>query len=163
EETWNEDHYQLYLTACLLVFYQQLCLFREKEGEFRQYLLERPLWVFVGSSVNAVRTERGRQVSDVLDILLFLAKFVGERALSIGRIDRLLRDRGALTDSRGHEIFANAFAYLVSKGAQPEQVFQDILATLFNAPAQAALHVERLKGTEGEIALRLGDNDPFGV
>jgi hypothetical protein len=163
EETWNEDHYQLYLTACLLVFYQQLCLFREKEGEFRQYLLERPLWVFVGSSVNAVRTERGRQVSDVLDILLFLAKFVGGRTESVGRIDRLLRDRGALTDSKGHEIFANAFTYLVSKGAGPEQVFQDILATLFNAPAQATLHLERLKGTEGEIALRLGDNDPFGV
>ncbi|HWY70323.1 MAG TPA: DEAD/DEAH box helicase family protein [Terriglobales bacterium] len=163
EETWNEDHYQLYLTACLLVFYQQLCLFREKQGEFRQYLLERPLWVFVGSSVNAVRTERGRQVSDVLDILLFLAEFVGERTQSIRRIDRLLRDRGALTNSKGHEIFANAFAYLVSKGTLPGQVFQDILGTLFNAPAQAALHVERLKGTEGEIALRLGDNEPFGV
>jgi hypothetical protein len=51
----------------------------------------------------------------------------------------------------------------VSKGAQPEAVFQDILGTLFNAPAQAALHIERLKGAEGEIALRLADNDPFGV
>ena len=30
EETWNEDYYQLYLAACLLVFYQQLCLHREK-------------------------------------------------------------------------------------------------------------------------------------
>jgi len=163
EETWNEDHYQLYLTACLLVFYQQLCLFRDKENEFRRYLLERPLWVFVGSSVNAVRTERGKKVSDVLDILLFLAKFVGERSQSVARIDRLLRDRGALTDPKGREIFANAFAYLVSKGTQAEEVFHDILATLFNAPAQAALHVERLKGAEGEIALRLGDNDPFGV
>ncbi len=26
-----------------------------------------------------------------------------------------------------------------------------------------ALHVENLKGATGEIALRVGDNDPFGV
>ena len=34
EETWNEDYYQLYLAACLLVFYQQLCLHREKGDDF---------------------------------------------------------------------------------------------------------------------------------
>ena len=32
-----------------------------------------------------------------------------------------------------------------------------------NAPTTAALHVENLKGTDGEVALRLGDNDAFGV
>jgi hypothetical protein len=163
EETWNDDYYQLYLAACLVVFYQQLCLFREKEGEFRPYLLERPLWIFVGSSVNAVRSERGKKVSDVVDILLFLAGFVRERGQSIARIDRLLHDRAALTDAKGHEVFANAFAYLVSKGEAADAVFDDILRTLFNAPAAAKLHVELLKGSEGEIALRLGDNEPFGV
>jgi len=34
---------------------------------------------------------------------------------------------------------------------------------LFNAPATAALHVENLKGTDGKIALRLGDNAAFGL
>ena len=163
DETWNEDYYQLYLAACLLVFYQQLCLYREKGDEFRPYLLERPLWVFVGSSVNAVRTERGRKVSDVIDILLYLAGFVRERAQSIARIDRLLRDRAALTDAKGHEIFANAFGYLASKRISADEVFDDILKTLFNAATTAALHVEQLKGSEGEIALRLGDNEAFGV
>ena len=163
EETWNEDYYQLYLAACLLVFYQQLCLHREKGDEFRPYLLERPLWVFVGSSVNAVRSEHGKKVSDVVDILLYLAGFVRERAQSIARIDRLLRDRAALTDAKGHEIFANAFGYLASKRISADEVFDDILKTLFNAATTAALHVEQLKGSEGEIALRLGDNEAFGV
>ena len=44
-------------------------------GEFRPFLLEQPLWIFVGGSVNAVRTQDGRKVSDVIDILLFLAEF----------------------------------------------------------------------------------------
>jgi len=151
------------LAACLLVFYQQLCLHREKGDEFRPYLLERPLWVFVGSSVNAVRTDGGKKVSDVVDILLYLASFVRDRAQSIARIDRLLRDRAALTDAKGHEIFANAFGYLVSKRNSADEVFDDILKTLFNATTTAALHVEQLKGSEGEIALRLGDNEAFGV
>jgi uncharacterized protein YeaO (DUF488 family) len=161
EETWNDDHYQLYLAACLLVFYQQLSLYRAKQNELRPYLLERPLWVFVGSKVKAVRMERGKDVSDVVDILLFMASFVRRRSESVSQIDRLLRDRAALTDAKGHEVFANKFSHLT--GRRAEEVFDDILKTLFNAPATAKLHVELLKGSEGEIAVRLGENDPFGV
>jgi hypothetical protein len=44
------------------------------------------------------------------------------------------------------------------------QVFDETLATLFNAPAGGQLYVENLKGAAGEIALRLGaENEPFGV
>ncbi len=118
--------------------------------------------MFVGSSVNAVRTERGRKVSDVVDILLFLAGFVREKARFVLRLIGC-SGSGGLMDSKGHEVFANAFAYLVSKGDNAESIFNDVLAALFNAPAQAALHVENLKGSEGEIALKLGDNEPFGV
>ena len=87
--------------------------------------------MFVGSSVNAVRIERGKKVSDVVDILLYLAGFVRERAQSIARIDRLLRDRAALTDAKGHEIFANAFGYLASKRDSADEVFDDILENTF--------------------------------
>ena len=34
---------------------------------------------------------------------------------------------------------------------------------LFNSPTQVALHVENLKGADGEIALRVGENEPFGL
>ncbi len=66
-----------YLTACLLAFYQQQKLYADKQAEYRPYLIENPLWIFVGGSVNAVRTQHGRKVSDVVDILLFLADFAG--------------------------------------------------------------------------------------
>ncbi len=163
EDDSQEHTRQLYLTACLLVFYLQLRLYRDKESEFRPYLLEQPLWVFVGGSVNAVRTEAGRKVSDVVDILLFLSGFIRDRVQTVERVDRLLRGKAGLLDPRGYEIFANTFVYLVRNGGSVDDIFDDILKTLFNAPAPAALHVENLKGSEGEIALRLGDNDPFGV
>lgn len=42
----------LYLSACLLGFYQQLRLYRERKASFVPYNIEKPLWVFVGSSVS---------------------------------------------------------------------------------------------------------------
>ncbi len=69
QDTSHEELQELYLTACFLVFYQQLRLFLDQREAFRPYLLEHPLWVFVGGSVNAVRTQNGRRVSDVLSIL----------------------------------------------------------------------------------------------
>jgi hypothetical protein len=152
-----------YLTACLLTFYQQLKLYREQTSAFRPFLIERPLWIFVGGSVNAVRTQNKRKVSDVVDILLSLATFVRERTESVATIERLLAGHSGLLDSQNRDIFAGAFRYLNTLGLSPDQVFDDILRVLFNAPTTAALHVENLKGTDGEVALRLGDNEAFGV
>ena len=153
----------LYLTACLLTFYQQAALFAARPAAFRPFLLERPLWVFVGASVNAVRTRRGRKVSDVLDVLLFLDGFARGGPAVVARIERLLGGAPGLLDGRGREIFAEAFPYLAGLGRTADQTHADVLRTVFNAPAGAALHVERLKGADGELALRLGGNPPFGV
>lgn len=63
----------------------------------------------------------------------------------------------------GRNLFAGRFAYLNGSGLSPDQLFDDILVTLFNASGGGAMHVENLKGVTGEIALRAGDNDAFGV
>lgn len=159
----DEDKRRLYLTACLLAFYQQQRLYRDRAAEFRPFLLENPLWIFVGGSVNAVRTENKRKVSDVVDILLFLAEFVSDTRGSIELLKRLLGGKPGLLDTKGNEIFATAFGYLNKLGMSGEEAFADIIRTLFNSASQAALHVENLKGTDGEIALRLGENEPFGL
>ena len=159
----DESVRRRYLTACLLAFYQQLKLYQMETASFRPFLIERPLWVFVGGSVNAVRTQHGRKVSDVLDILLFLAAFVRERTESVMALDRLLAGRSGLLDPRGADIFEGAYQYLNTLGLTADQVFDDILRTVFNAPTAAALHLDNLKSTDGEVALRLGDNEPFGV
>lgn len=159
----DEERRRLYLTACLVAFYQQQKLYRGKAPEFRAFLLECPLWVFVGGTVNAVRTDKGRKVSDVVDILCFLGEFVKEKKHTIGLLKRLLGGKPGLLDQRGNEIFATAFSYLAKLGLTPEQTYDDILKVLFNSSVQSALHVELLKGAEGEIALKLGDNAPFGL
>lgn len=154
----------LYLTACLVSFYQQLKIYNDNEVSYRPFLVEKPLWVFVGGSVNALRKQNGKNVSDVTDVLLFIARFVKEENESITLIKSLLSGKPGLLDNKGQEIFRNSFAYLSSLANSAEDIYYDILKILFNSPmARTTLRVEKLKGQEGELALRLGDNEPFGV
>ncbi len=163
EDDSSEEHHRQYLTACLLVFYQQQKLFQDKQEGLKPFLIEKPLWIFVGGSVTAKPSNK--DVSDVVDILLFLARFVKNREMSIRYLDMLLSGSSGLHDSKDRELFSGAFTYLGQLGLSGEQAFRDILAVLFNAPVSSALHVRRLKaGGEGEVALHIGeDNEPFGL
>ena len=154
----------LYLTACLLSFYQQSRVYTERQASYKLFSIAKPLWVFVGSKVTAVRKEGGKEVSDVIDILLFIAQFVREKSESIENISRLLSGDTGLLNHANKDIFAEAFPYLVEQGLSADSIFSDILSDLFNAPSGGLLHIDYLKGGDGELALRLGTSDePFGV
>ena len=159
EDDSDAEWQTLYLTACLLVFFQQQRLYREQKSTLRRFNLERPLWVFVGGSVTKSLSQR--EASDVVTILRFLADYVSNRPAGVRRIREVLEEGFGSRQQR--EIFAGRFAHLRDSGLSPEQVFDETLAVLFNAPNGGALHVENLKGAVGEVALRVGDNDPFGV
>lgn len=159
----DEEFKRKYLTASLVAFYEQQKIFEDNRKEFNKYLIEKPLWIFVGASVNAVRTENRRQVSDVVDILLFLSEFVTNDRQAIDYITSLIEGSSALLDDKDRDLFSSSFKYLRKLGLSSNEVFADILKVLFNASAKARIHIENLKGADGEIALRLGDNDPFGV
>src|SRR5690606_7177740 len=79
-------------------------------------------------------------------------------------IERLLSGQPGLLDGKGSEIFGNSFPYLLDKQMSAEEVYREILLFVFNSTlANATLRVENLKGVDGEIALRIGDHEPFGV
>lgn len=155
----QENHLELYLVACLLAFFQQQKLHRQSEAAFRPFNLDKPLWIFVGGSVTATLAKK--DASDIIEILRFLARYVADRASSIARIQRVLSD--GLPTAGGRNLFAGRFLYLNTTGLSATQVFDETLSVLFNAPGGGALHVENLKGATGEVALRVGDNEPFGV
>jgi hypothetical protein len=159
DEVTQQQHLEVYLTACLLAFFQQQRLFREHPARFRPFNLERPLWIFVGGRVTASLSQY--EASDIIEILRFLARFVSDRQASVERIERVLVQGLVAADRRN--LFAGRFVYLNTTGLGANQIFDEILGTLFNGPGGGALHIENLKGAPGEIALRLGDNDPFGV
>ena len=160
DEGTQQNHLELYLVACLLSFFQQQRLYREQGATFRPFNIEKPLWVFVGGSVTA--TLATRDASDIVEILQFFSRYVGNRSGSIARIHTVLNE--GLVAATGRNLFAERFKYLNTCGLTPAQVFDETLATLFNAPGGGQLYVENLKGATGEVALRLGaENEPFGV
>lgn len=160
----NDRVKHVYLIASLVTFYQQLKIYTDNEISYRPFLLEKPLLVFVGGSVNSVRIQRGRKVSDVTDVLLFIARFVKKEAESIGHLQALLSGKGGLLDNKGQEIFRNSFNYLLSLDKSSKEVYYDILKVLFNSSiAKTTLRIEKLKGQDSELALRLGESEPFGV
>jgi len=162
----DSDEYkrQLYLVACLLTYYQQKKLYLTSKKQFALFNVENPLLVFVGGSVNAVRTENRRQVSDVVDILLFFSEVVTWSSTIISMIEHIQSGHTGLLNNRNADIFRNAFTFLSSLNMPVNAVYSDLLSTVFNCESVGAiLHIENLKGVPGEIRLRLGENEPFGV
>lgn len=160
DEATEERHLELYLVGCLLTYYQQLRLFVKSGAEFKPFLLEKPLWVFVGGSVT--KSLSTKDASDVVQILQFLARYVGKRKDSIRLIREVLQN--GLKTASGMDLFDQRFVYLNSMGLSAEAVYAETLELVFHAPQGGALHVENLKEAAGEVALRLGvDNPPFGV
>lgn len=155
----QQNHLDLYLVACLLSFFQQQRLYHEQEAAFRPFNIEKPLWIFVGGSVT--KTLASRDASDIIEILQFLARYLKNRSDSIQRIEQVLNQ--GLVSAGGRNLFEGRFTYLNLAGLTATQVFDETLAMLFNALGGGLLYVENLKGATGEIALRVGDNEPFGV
>lgn len=160
--TFDETLRNRYLIGGLLVFFEQLKLHYENGSQYVPFQIDKPLWVIVGSSVNSVRREGGAEVSDVIDVLLFLRDFCANKNQSVSSLRSILNDGLKATD--GQDIFEGKFQYLRSTGIAAEQVFTEILRHVFNSPAGGVLSVERIKGSSGEIALRVGaHSQPFGV
>ena len=151
-----------YLVASLLSFYQQVKIYKENPSLMKSYMIENPLMVFVGGSVNSVRTQNKRKVSDVVDILLFFNHFIGDATSSVKTIEEILSGKSGLVDQHGRDLFANRFAYLSGVGMSAKEVYGELLKQLFNN-TNGVLHIDNFKGLESEMGLRLGGGEYFGV
>ena len=170
-KTFEETQY-VYMTACLLKFYQQLRIYEEKIKDFELFNMEKPLWVFVGSTVSSGKMTKDEQIvaTDVALIVLFLADFLRNQQIVQRRIKEIITGNGqdtGLMDEDGNDIFAGAFTYLaraMNAGENVENLYRDILSRLFNHAAGGHLALDRIKGESGEVALRVGTSEtPFGL
>jgi hypothetical protein len=73
----------------------------------------------------------------------------------------LLANTARLLDAKGRNIFHDRFTPLMSFSA--DEVYAGILKTLFNAEARQRLKVVNLKSSKGELVIRVGDAEPFGL
>ena len=167
-----------YLVACLLRYYQQLHLYEDNSLELRNFNAEKPLWVFVGSSVVKPSGDSDKKIerlyaSDVARILRFFALFVHNQGESIRLIENILNGNGestGLLDENGVDIFDSAFLPLrqlmnaPENGKTAKDIYSDILERFFQCKTGGTLTLDRIKGDSGEITMRLGNSEtPFGL
>ena len=162
QETYEEQT-ELLLLGNLLSFYEQLRLYEEQNEHLRPYNLEKPLWVFVGSTVNAVYSENKEKRSDVLTVVRFLHHVLERRDWAVGSIEQLLAGKSGLTTD-GQDLFAGRWPYLHELGLSPQQWYEDILNRIFHTSAGGGLHLCDIRSSAGELGLKAAGADKyFGV
>lgn len=167
-ETMDTEQKLLYLTGCLLSFYQQVKLHLTHSQEYAPFQIEKPLLVFVGNRVTAQTSKE--ELTDVEEVLTFLDGFVRNKTKTVGRIQSVLDEDTGLIDAYGHELFYSDFLPLKNifgHTINAEDVYTDMMHIVFNADAisdEPRLHVENLRQADGEIGLKIGEHGSyFGV
>jgi len=165
KEGTTEGNTDTLLLGNLLSFYEQQCVFEEQEDALRQYNLDKPLWVFVGSTVNAVYTEDKQKRSDVLIVARFLHHVLeNKRGWAVRTIKKLMEGKTGMITPDGRDVFEGKFKYLQDTGLLPTKAYQDILARVFHAPTGGGLHLCDIRGSAGEIGLKASSaEDYFGL
>lgn len=160
----TEQQTELLLLGNLLSFYEQHLLFEKQADTLKPYHLERPLWVFVGSTVNAVYSEDRQKRSDVLTVARFFHHVLENKRGWVERgLEKLLAgDTGLTTD--GVDIFKDKFSYLRERKITADKVYTEILEKVLHAPAAGGLHLCDMRGSVGEIGLKAaGAQEYFGL
>ena len=153
----------VYLLGCLLTFYQQFRIWRDKAAGWTDFNVTRPLWVFLGKTVTGSGWGDRETQSDVVSILNFLAQVLANGDKMRVMIGQLLDKQSGLTDESGRDYFRDRFTYLSEHvtAHKAGDLYMDLCTTLFHGLGK--LHVVYLTAGEGELHLHTGDAPAFGV
>ena len=148
---------EILLLSNLLSFYEQQKVFEEQAKALRPYNIEKPLWIFVGSTV---KNHQNR--SDVLTVVQFLHHVLqNKRGWVVKTINKLIEGKAGLVTPYGQDIFKDKFKYLRENSMSPEKVYQDILTKVFHAETGGGLHLCDIRGSSGEIGLKVGGTENY--
>lgn len=161
-DNYSEAQTRLLLTASLMGFYEQLELFELHKEDLRNYKIEKPLWVFVGSKVigngSSLSAADKTNISDVTRIIQFFNQVLSNPAALQADMDRILNEQSELHNADGHDIFKGRFAHLQSNRPLADKVLEKVFLGI------GALQASEIKQADGEIGLKtkLGEQ-MFGV
>lgn len=165
-EQGREQHAHLLLMGGLLIFFQQMDQYESQRDVFRPYNIEAPLWVFIGSSVNAVFTEQRQKQSDVATVVDFLRHTLEDPEWAIRAIGDILNGESGFIDIQTREdLFASHLSDSL-RYQRPQDLYERIIRRIFHG--RGSLEVMELKNADGELGLRVsmphGNEHPyFGI
>lgn len=162
---YTDDSIDTLMLGNLLSFYEQQRVFEDSGNALRLYHIEKPLWVFVGGTVNAVYQRNKQPRSDVLTVVSFLHRVLANQNNWVVRgIEKILRGETGLETPYGQDVFADRFTSLRKTGDSARTIYRDILETVFLSQSSGGLHLCFIRGGNEEIGLKAsGANDYFGL
>ena len=150
------------LLANTMSFYEQILVHQDIGGEIKKYQIAKPLWVFVGSRVKGER-------ADILKVVQFFSWLLREDETIIKKRieDILIGKSGIITGDR--DVFApqfneRNFTFFRENRISPDDIYTGIFKTVFHISPRIMgkkLHLINLKGSKGEIGLKVGASDTY--
>jgi len=161
----EEEFQELVFVANILSFYEQLLTYYKNPNEAKAYNFEKPLWIFVGATVVGKKGKaeiEKKEESDVLQIVELINKATNRDWLK-KEVELILSGKTNLKNDEGRDIFENKFDYLKEylKKINLDDMLDDIYKKIFGG--EGKLKIYELKNTDGELGLKFGENDYFGV
>jgi len=148
----EQEFQESMFVANLLSFYEQLLVYEENKKLAEECNLEKPLWIFVGTTVTGREEE-----SDVVQIVEFLRRVMLDEVWVKKWVKDILGGNTGLKNEDGEDLFRGRFEYLRSKGID----FEDLYEKGFGG--KGSLNIYELKNVSGELGLKVGENEYFGV
>lgn len=157
---YSSEDVQLILTASLLSYYQQLEVYEKNIELAKEFEIEEPLWIFVGSKVLGKITTQveEKSLSDILQIVTYLKNILSNPISIKSNMNKILSANTGLRNSDGDDIFNGKFEYLKENIPDVEQIFKKV----FNG--SGTLELCEIKKSSDEIGLKTSlSQEYFGV
>ena len=148
----EQEFQEVMFVANMLSFYEQILTFEENKRLALEHNLEKPLWIFVGTTVTGREEE-----SDVVQIVEFIERVIRNEDWVRRWVKDMLNGNTKLKDEEGKDVFGGKFEYLKKRGID----FEDLYKKVFGGKGSFGIH--ELKNAQVEFGLKVGENEYFGV
>ncbi len=162
KKEFNDKQTKTLLLANAMTFYEQLIQYREIGISLKEYNIEKPLWIFVGSKVQ-------KEASDVFKVVQFLNWLLNQNKTEITQlIDNILTGQSGIM-ANNRDVFSprhpeRNFTYFREKKTSAEEIYNGIFNDIFYISPEnmsCKLHLIDLKEAEGEIGLKAGTAEKY--
>lgn len=148
----QEAFQEFMFVANLLSFYEQLLAYEYNKELAKEYNIEKPLWIFIGTTVSGKEEE-----SDVIQIVEFIKKVIDNEEWLKSIAYKIMNEKTELKNENGNDIFTGKFKYLKDMDPNLEKLYELVFG------GRGSLRLYEIKNAEGEIGLKVGENPYFGV